>query len=189
VGNDQVGQDWADRAAGWVENEEIFDAVFAPVTAAVLGAAAIEPRHRLLDAGCGSGTLLAAGVAAGAAVVGIDISPGMADAARRRVAAATVVVDDAQEADLLAAAPGAPFDRVVSRFGVMFFADPAAAFANIRRLRPRRLGWSSPVGAGWKRTRCPPLAPASSPTGSIPSPNQFRRVLPVPRRSPIPTGW
>jgi hypothetical protein len=39
---------------------------------------------------------------------------------------------DAQTADLLAAAPGARFDRVVSRFGVMFFAEPAAAFANIR---------------------------------------------------------
>jgi SAM-dependent methyltransferase len=125
--------DWADRAAGWVENEPIFDAVFRPVTAAVLDAAAIEPRHRVLDVGCGSGTLLAAGIAAGAAAVGIDISPGMAEAARRRVPKATVIVGDAQDTDLLTAAPGAPFDRVVSRFGVMFFADPAAAFANIRR--------------------------------------------------------
>ena len=45
---------------------------------------------------------------------------------------ATVVIADAQTADLLAAAPGEPFDRVVSRFGVMFFVEPEAAFANIR---------------------------------------------------------
>jgi SAM-dependent methyltransferase len=65
-------------------------------------------------------------------VVGVDISPVMAEAARRRVPTATVVTADAQTTDLLAAAPGRPFDRVVSRFGVMFFADPTAAFGNVR---------------------------------------------------------
>jgi hypothetical protein len=55
----------------------------------------------------------------------------MAEAARHRVPAATVVVADVQETDLLAVAPGAPFDRVVSRFGVMFFGDPTEAFARI----------------------------------------------------------
>ncbi|NEE01901.1 class I SAM-dependent methyltransferase [Phytoactinopolyspora halotolerans] len=126
-------QIWADGAAGWVENERIFDAVFAPVTAAILDHADVRPGRRLLDVGCGSGTLLAAGAAAGANVVGIDISEGMAAAAQRRVPDATIVVGDAQVADLLGEAPGAPFDRVLSRFGVMFFDEPAAAFANIRR--------------------------------------------------------
>jgi SAM-dependent methyltransferase len=133
VTNDEMRRTWTDGAAGWVANEALFDAVFAPVTAAILNAAAIEPGQRLLDVGCGSGTLLAAGVAAGAAAVGIDISPTMVDAARRRVPRATLLVGDAQTADLLTEAPGAPFDRLVSRFGVMFFADPAAAFANLRR--------------------------------------------------------
>jgi SAM-dependent methyltransferase len=88
--------------------------------------------ERVLDVGCGAGTLIEAAVFAGADAVGVDISSVMVEAARRRVPTATVVTADAQTADLLAAAPGAPFDRVVSRFGVMFFADPHEAFANIR---------------------------------------------------------
>ena len=123
---------WATGAEGWVRNERIFDAAFAPFTAAVLGAADLGSARRVLDVGCGTGTLLDAAVAAGADAVGVDISSAMVEAARRRVPTATVVTADAQTADLLAAAPGAPFDRVVSRFGVMFFADPEAAFANIR---------------------------------------------------------
>lgn len=130
--NENMRQNWNAGAAGWVENEALFDTVYAPVTNAVLEAAAIGPEHRMLDVGCGSGTLLAAGAVAGASVVGIDISEVMAEAARRRVPSATVLVADAQVTDLLEAAPGARFDRVVSRFGVMFFDDPVAAFANIR---------------------------------------------------------
>lgn len=125
-------QYWTDGAAGWVQNGAIFDAVFAPVTAAILDSADIAPGHRLLDVGCGTGTLLAAGVSAGAEAVGIDISPGMVEATRRRVPDAGAIVGDAQTVDLLTEAPGKAFDRVVSRFGVMFFADPVAAFANIR---------------------------------------------------------
>lgn len=124
--------DWTGNAAGWVRHEAVFDAVFTPITAALLAAAALGEGQRVLDVGCGSGTVLAAAVAAGAEAVGIDIVPDMVEAARRRVPQATVVVGDAQTADLRTAAPGAPYDRVVSRFGVMFFGDPAAAFANIR---------------------------------------------------------
>lgn len=131
--NEQMRENWNAGAAGWVENEAIFDAVFAPVTAAVLDAAEMGPGHRMLDVGCGSGTLLAAGTGAGASAVGVDISEVMAEAARRRVPEADVIVADAQVTDLLEAVPGKRFDRVVSRFGVMFFDDPVAAFANIRR--------------------------------------------------------
>ncbi|THV30956.1 class I SAM-dependent methyltransferase [Glycomyces paridis] len=123
---------WTEGAAGWVANEAVYDAVFGPVTRAILDAAAPAPGLRVLDVGCGTGTLLAATDAAGAAAVGVDISATMAEAASRRVPGATVIVEDAQTADLLAAAPGTPFDRVVSRFGVMFFDDPVAAFANLR---------------------------------------------------------
>ncbi|GAB3993956.1 hypothetical protein GCM10029992_06980 [Glycomyces albus] len=131
--NEQMRENWNAGAAGWVENEAIFDVVFAPVTAAVLDAAEVGPGHRMLDVGCGSGTLLAAGVEAGASPVGVDIAEPMAAAARRRVPEADVIVADAQVTDLLEAVPGKPFDRVVSRFGVMFFDDPVAAFDNIRR--------------------------------------------------------
>ncbi|QKT06086.1 class I SAM-dependent methyltransferase [Gordonia sp. X0973] len=123
---------WNDGARGWVENEAIFDATYAPVTEAVVGAARFGPDMRVLDVGCGSGTLLQAAAKAGAAVVGVDIASDMVEAARRRVPGATVLLGDAQRLDFGAEASGAPFDVVVSRFGVMFFDDPAAAFANIR---------------------------------------------------------
>jgi len=124
---------WAQCGIDWVQNERIFDAVFEPITAAIVSAADLQPGQRVLDIGCGSGTLLAEVVAAGATAAGVDISPAMVEAAARRVPEAAVVVGDAQTDDLAAALPGAPFDRIVSRFGVMFFADPVEAFANIGR--------------------------------------------------------
>ena len=132
--NAETGRHWADSASGWVENEAIFDAVFAPVTRAILDAAGLAQGQRVLDVGCGTGTLLAAADDAGATGVGVDISPGMVAAATARVPAATVLLGDAQVVDLVAEAPGPPFKRVVSRFGVMFFADPVAAFANVRQV-------------------------------------------------------
>lgn len=130
--NEEMRRGWAEGASGWVANEAILDHTFTQVTDAILDAAGLGPTLRVLDVGCGSGTLLAAAVEKGADAVGVDISPGMVEAARRRVPDATVLVADAQTADLLDGAPGPSFDRVVSRFGVMFFDDPVAAFANIR---------------------------------------------------------
>ena len=132
MANEAMRDNWTTGAEGWVRNERIFDSALSPFSAAILGAADLGSASRVLDIGCGAGTLLEAAVAAGADAVGVDISQVMVEAARRRVPTATVVTADAQTADLLAAAPGAPFDRVVSRFGVMFFAEPEAAFINIR---------------------------------------------------------
>jgi SAM-dependent methyltransferase len=133
VANEAMRDNWATGGEAWVRNERIFDAIFAPFTAAVVDAADLASAQRVLDIGCGAGTLLEAAAALGTDAVGVDISEAMVEAARRRAPGATAVVADAQTIDLLAVAPGAPFDRVVSRFGVMFFADPVAAFTNIRR--------------------------------------------------------
>lgn len=133
VTNEAMRHTWGDDAAGWVANEAILDALFEPATSAILAAADIRPGSRMLDIGCGSGTLLAHAADVGAEVVGIDISAPMTTAARARVPAATVVTGDAQSTDLLTAQPVPGFDRVVSRFGVMFFAVPTTAFTNIRR--------------------------------------------------------
>ena len=132
MANEAMRDNWTTGAEGWVRNERIFDAALSPFTAAILDSADLGSAKRVLDVGCGAGTLIEAAVSAGADAVGVDISSVMVEAARRRVPTAIVVTADAQTADLLAAAPGAPFDRVVSRFGVMVFADPHQAFANIR---------------------------------------------------------
>ncbi len=132
MANEAMKDNWASGGERWAENERIIDSVFTPVTEAIVAAADLGGATRVLDIGCGTGTLLGAAIAAGADAVGVDISPSMVAAATRRVPAAAVVVADAQTTDLLAEVPGPPFDRVLSRFGVMFFDDPVGAFANIR---------------------------------------------------------
>jgi len=180
VSNDEMSAEWAAKADAWVRNERIYDAAFAPFTEAVLAAADIRPGLRVLDVGCGAGTLLEALTTAGAQPVGVDISPEMTDAARRRAPEATVLQADAQSCDLLAEAPGPPFDRVISRFGVMFFADPVAAFANLRaatapggrlafvcwRAGEKDLFWHG-VRAIARRMDTPPAQPADDAPGPM----------------------
>ncbi len=109
----------------------------APVSAELFAALNLQPGERVLDIGCGGGqTTLdaAARVGPDGAATGFDISEPMLEMARERAGGAgaanvTFAAGDAQRAT----APGGPFDAVMSRFGVMFFDDPAAAFANIRR--------------------------------------------------------
>jgi len=130
MANEEQQQSWATQGVDWVDNAAIFEAALAPFAEPVIQAADIRPGVRVLDIGCGSGTLLERSAALGATPVGVDISQPMVAAARRRVPEATVTLGDAQTADLRAG--GAAFDRVISRFGVMFFDDPVAAFTNIR---------------------------------------------------------
>lgn len=132
MANEAMRDNWAAGGERWAANERLIDSSFTPVTAAIIAAADLGGATRVLDIGCGTGALLEAAVAAGADAVGVDISPSMIEAAARRVPGATAVVADAQTDDILAAAPGNAFDRVVSRFGVMFFDDPVGAFTNIR---------------------------------------------------------
>src|SRR5262245_52517412 len=110
-------------------------------------AAAVQPGERVLDVGCGAGqtTLEAAHVAGH--VLGVDVSERMLERARRRAAGAANVEFVLADAQVHAFEQGS-FDVAISRCGLMFFADPVAAFANIRRaLRPGgRL-----VGLIWQR--------------------------------------
>ena len=122
----------------WADHDDRYDAVNSGFNEPLL--AAVRPGDRVLDVGCGNGQLtrLAAGRAAGGRAVGVDLSAPMLDRARNRAAAEGVpnvefVRGDAQVHPF----PADTFDVALSRFGVMFFADPVAAFDNVQRaLRP-----------------------------------------------------
>lgn len=120
----------------WVEETDRYEKMNAGFGERLLHAAAPRPGEQFLDIGCGHGarTLdIAAGVGPEGRVVGVDISGPMLEVARSRASArgaseVTFRHADAQTDDL----GTAQFDGVVSQFGVMFFADPLAAFVNLR---------------------------------------------------------
>jgi SAM-dependent methyltransferase len=135
--------DYWNTSAGetWVRHQQQLDRQLEVLGLEAMRVLAPATGEHIVDIGCGCGetTLeLSAYVGPSGAVVGVDISEPMLEVARRRDPPAGVVRPafrnlDAQTADLRASDLGqAAFDGAFSRFGVMFFADPVAAFANIR---------------------------------------------------------
>lgn len=138
--NQRQKEFWEGFAALWVKRQADMDALFAPVLQGTLDRAHLKPGDRVMDVGCGTGisTLKAAElVGPSGHVVGVDISEPMLKRARSISQDVSNVSFETADAADHAFEP-ASFDAVISRFGVMFFADPVAAFANIRRaLKPR----------------------------------------------------
>lgn len=182
------------QVRGWPKRERL-TTVVTPGLIARLGP---QPGERVFEIGCGGGLAaieLARAVAPGGSVVGIDLSEGLVALASQRAEAAGIanvrfVAGDAQTDPV----PGGPFDAATSQFGVMFFEDPVAAFANIRRyLRPGgRLAfacWDAAPKNRWfpieviMRFAPPPAAPApaegAAPTGPFAFADRdfVRRVL------------
>ena len=129
------------RGQTWVDAHTMIDAQIQPLGAQAMDRAALQPGERVLDVGCGCGptTLeLARRVGPYGAVLGIDLSSVMLDHARRQPRPAGAGEVRFEEADAQTATlPAAAFDVLFSRFGVMFFADPRAAFANLAKaIRP-----------------------------------------------------
>ncbi len=123
----------------WRDHQDHQDELLRPISDRLAAAAKPKPGERVIDVGCGCGATtidFAASVLPGGEVLGIDISDLMLARARERVSAdlpAKFIFADATVHEM------APewADLIVSRFGVMFFADPILAFANLRRgLRP-----------------------------------------------------
>lgn len=115
----------------------VAEAGLSAVTAPLLDTLQPTPGERMMDVGCGGGlTAIEVAQTVGPAghVVGADISEDLLVLSRERAATAEVTNVSFVNADVqIAEVPGAPFDAVFSRLGVMFFEDPVAAFANIRR--------------------------------------------------------
>ncbi|GIJ48061.1 methyltransferase [Virgisporangium aliadipatigenens] len=165
--NGPEGHHWAARA----------ESINADLTDRLLAAADIAPTHRVLDVGCGTGgsTRAAARLAVDGAAVGLDLSEPMlarAAALAQREGLTNVRFErgDAQVHRF----PAGRFDVAISQFGIMFFADPVAAFANIRlALRPGgRLVFVCPQAADdceWYRVPIRALDPSGS---ESPTPNE-----------------
>jgi SAM-dependent methyltransferase len=156
------------------------------ITPALVAALAPQPGEQVVEIGCGGGLAAietARAVGPTGAVTGFDLSEGFVRMAAERAAAAGLnnvrfVAGDAQVDDI----PGAPFDAAMSQFGVMFFDDPIAAFANIRRQlraggRMTFACWQSPQKNGWlpQTTLARFVTPAASPArpGGPPPPGPF----------------
>jgi SAM-dependent methyltransferase len=145
---------WNGQAGrAWVEAQAVLDQMFKPLEELLVEVALAQPRERVLDVGCGTGsTTLAIARSLGGRVdcVGVDISEPMIVAARaraeREATPASFVLADAETH----AFESASFDLIVSRFGVMFFEDSVRAFANLRRAAKaggelRFIAWRSPA--------------------------------------------
>lgn len=160
VNTDQA-EHWSGKAGEvWVREQAMFDGLMAPVLDLLLARAGLAHGDHVVDIGCGTG----AGMIAEAGIVGesghvtgLDVSMPMLELARQRLDAeglanVTCLLADAQVhdfADMTA-------HHLVSRFGVMFFADPVAAFANMRTaLKPGGrmtfVCWAGMAGNPWFR--------------------------------------
>lgn len=125
----------------WTRLQKEIEDNLRPFTEAVLQRLAPQPGERVVDAGCGAGDTtmaLAERVQATGFVLGIDVSHPLLQRAIARAANTPEYPIKFVEADAAAyAVERGSYDAIFSRFGVMFFADPAAAFAHMRRaLKP-----------------------------------------------------
>ncbi|MFC3078437.1 class I SAM-dependent methyltransferase [Phenylobacterium terrae] len=177
IANTDQAAHWSEAGQVWVEHSGPLDRFLDNVTPPLLAAAFPGEGGRVLDIGCGYGSTtleMARRLGPNGRCVGVDISAPMLGLARGR-AAETANVDflqaDAQTADLGREA----FDAAMSRFGVMFFEDPDAAFANIRRAiraggRLAFVAWRSPMENAF--FAAPAMAAAALlPTAPAPDPD------------------
>jgi ubiquinone/menaquinone biosynthesis C-methylase UbiE len=185
--NGPGGQRWADR-------QQTQDVVLAPVSGILIERAKVKAGERIVDVGCGCGATtvaLAQKVGPAGHVLGIDISAPMLARARELVPpglSADFVLADATIYPFVSES----FDQLVSRFGVMFFAEPALSFANLRRaLRPSgRMAFAcwrdprdnpffmAPLQAVYKHApKLPQLGPEDPGPFSFASEARVRRIL------------
>jgi SAM-dependent methyltransferase len=159
----------------WVAMRQEIDRFVVPFGNAALKAAVPQPGERAIDVGCGCGDTaieIARLVGVAGAVLGIDVSQPMLAVARSRGALANFAHLTFRDADASEAALPANTDLLFSRFGVMFFSQPSAAFSHLRK--SLRAGgrcvfvcWRTPRDNPWAMT---PLSAARTAMGVTPAP-------------------
>jgi SAM-dependent methyltransferase len=173
--NIEQAEFWSRLAPTWLELEDQLEEVGRLPGQLAMDRLELLPGQRVVDLGCGSGrtTLeLASRVGHDGVVAGVDISAEMLVRGRERAARPGAGNIEFLHADIQVHDMGeARFDAAYSRFGVMFFTDPVAAFANIRRALRRRgvlsfVCWQSVFDNEWMLI---PGAAVAAVTGSLPA--------------------
>lgn len=159
----------------WVAMQQQVERVVAPFGEAALRAAAPRTGERVIDIGCGCGDTsiaIARMVGPSGAAIGIDVSQPMLAVARSREALAECAQLAFREGDASQAELPADIDLLFSRFGVMFFSQPAAAFRHLRKAlrtggRCVFVCWRAPRDNAWAMT---PLSAAREAMNITPAP-------------------
>ncbi len=169
----QIAEWNGEQGQRWVEQQRTLDTMIGPFGEAALRAAAPRPGEQVIDVGCGCGTsslALADAVGTRGRVLGIDVSQPMLQVARAAGAGKPMLTF--VEADAASAALPSGQDLLFSRFGVMFFDDPAAALRHLRA--SLRVGgrcafvcWRTPRDNPWAMV---PLLAARQALGVTPAP-------------------
>ena len=171
--NGPNGQRWTDRQASQ-------DVLLAPVSQILIDRIAPKTGDRIVDIGCGCGATsiaLAERVAPDGFVLGVDISTPMLERARQ-LAPKALPLDFVQADATVYPFEPASFDLLVSRFGVMFFAEPVVSFRNLRKaLRPQ----ARVVFACWRE-------PKENPWMMAPLQAVYRHVPRLPQVGPEDPG-
>ena len=172
-------------AARWLQEQVRLDELLRPFGQAAQMTLAAVSGEWILDVGCGAGTTsfeLADAVAPSGGVYGIDISEPLLERARERAEAAGSKNTQWIVADAATHRFDRGFDALYSRFGVMFFSDPVAAFSNLRDALQRsgRLAfvcWQELDRNPWANR---PLTAARSAAPELPLPAMFQPGQPGP---------
>lgn len=130
-------QTWAEtRGVKWRDQLDPMEAMLAPINAPLIAALDLAGHLRIAEIGAGGGATtraIAAAATPGSTIEGFDISPDLVEAAKVRAGS----IARFTLADVASFRPAEKFDRLASRFGVMFFEAPELAFANLHHwLRP-----------------------------------------------------
>lgn len=178
--NAEQARSWSEtNGPKWVALQERIDAQISPLGLAAIERAGPRAGQACLDVGCGCGqtTLqLAERVAPGGRVSGLDLSAPMLEHATTRARQAGVALATFERGDAqIHPFEPASLDLVFSRFGVMFFENPVAAFANLRRaLKPTGklvfVCWGPPARNAWVTV---PLSAAAKHLTLTPPPDPF----------------
>ncbi|QFZ18271.1 class I SAM-dependent methyltransferase [Saccharothrix syringae] len=186
VVNTHQAEAWnGDEGTHWADHHDRYDALNSGYNDTLLTAAGIGPTDRVLDVGCGNGQLTRLAARRAGRALGVDLSAPMLARARALATGEGVPNVEFEQGDAqVFPFPPAGFDVALSRFGVMFFADPVRAFANVRAAlrEDGRLAFLSLRGLGDLADVLAALdggGPQPGPAGplSLSDPDVVRRVL------------